>query len=123
MNRWLRLCRRISTNSFTPALNGKVRTADVGLLYDPARRGEAQLCARWKAALERAVPQLQVRRNYPYAGKDDGFMPYLRSRYRPTAYVGIEIEINQAIVIGAPRRFATLRGAIVESLRVVLAPG
>ena len=40
----------ISSHSFTPELHGKVRRADVGLLYDPARRPESELCARWKQA-------------------------------------------------------------------------
>jgi predicted N-formylglutamate amidohydrolase len=110
----------VSSHSFTPELRGKVRAADVGLLYDPARKGEARLCARWKIALSQAFPQLRVRRNYPYDGTDDGFMPYLRRRFRPTAYVGVEIEINQAIVIGAPRRWAALRTAIIASLRAAL---
>jgi len=110
----------ISSHSFTPELKGKVRAADVGLLYDPARTGEARLCARWKVALAQAFPQLRVRRNYPYDGTDDGFMPYLRRRFRPTAYVGVEIEVNQAIVIGAPRRRAALRAALIASLRATL---
>jgi predicted N-formylglutamate amidohydrolase len=112
----------VSAHSFTPELNGKVRTADVGLLYDPARSGEVRLGARWKAAIELTAPPLRVRRNYPYAGKDDGFMPYLRSRYRPAAYIGIEVEINQAIVIGTPRRWSALRSVVIESLRAALAP-
>lgn len=111
----------VSSHSFTPELNGKVRTADVGLLYDPVRPGEVRMCKQWKAALERAVPHPRVRRNYPYAGRDDGFMRYLRSRYLPAAYVGIELEINQAIVVGAPRRWAELRAAVIESLRIALA--
>src|ERR1700746_1311372 len=41
----------ISSHSFTPELDGKVRLADVGLLYHPGRQGEAELCARWKASL------------------------------------------------------------------------
>ena len=59
----------ISSHSFTPELDGKVRRADVGLLYHPGRRGEAELCARWKASLAAFAPELRVRRNYPYAGK------------------------------------------------------
>jgi predicted N-formylglutamate amidohydrolase len=110
----------VSSHSFTPELQGKVRTADVGLLYDPGRPGEARMCERWKAALERAAPGLRVRRNYPYSGKDDGFMPYLRRRYGPAAYIGIEVEINQAIVVAAPRRWAELRAAIIDSLRFAL---
>ena len=111
----------ISSHSFTPVLDGKRRTADVGLLYDPARPGEVRLCERWKAALKDANPRLRVRRNYPYAGKADGFMPHLRGRYRPAQYVGIEIEVNQAIILGAPRRWAALRATIIESLRAALA--
>jgi predicted N-formylglutamate amidohydrolase len=111
----------ISSHSFTPEMNGKVRTADVGLLYDPARRGEVRMCERWKAALERMAPSLRVRRNYPYSGKDDGFIPHLRSRFRPAAYIGIEIEINQAIVVGPRRRWAELRAAVIESFRAALA--
>ena len=42
----------VSSHSFTPRLNGLVRTADVGLLYDPARPGELEFGARWKAAPE-----------------------------------------------------------------------
>jgi predicted N-formylglutamate amidohydrolase len=111
----------VASHSFTPELNGKVRTADVGLLYDPGRTGERRTCALWKAALLDALPHLRVRRNYPYSGKDDGFMPFLRSRFRPSAYIGIEIEINQAIVVGAPRGWAELRSAVIESLRATLA--
>ena len=111
----------VASHSFTPELNGKVRTADVGLLYDPRRAGERRTCAGWKAALHKALPDLRVRRNYPYAGKDDGFMPFLRSRFRPSSYIGIEIEINQAIVVGRPRDWAELRAAVVESLRATVA--
>ena len=110
----------ISSHSFTPRLNGEVRTADVGLLYDPARPGEVSACARWKAALRVTAPTLRVRRNYPYAGKNDGLTAYLRHRYRASTYVGIELEINQAHVIGAPRRWADLRAAIIQSLRIAL---
>ena len=62
----------ISSHSFTPELDGKVRRADVGLLYHPARRGEAELCARWKASLAALAPELRVRRNYPMPAKKTG---------------------------------------------------
>ena len=110
----------ISSHSFTPRLNGEVRTADIGLLYDPARSGEVDACARWKAALRVTAPALRVRRNYPYAGKNDGLTAYLRRRYPASTYVGIELEINQAQVIGARRRWADLRAAIIQSLRIAL---
>jgi predicted N-formylglutamate amidohydrolase len=107
----------LSSHSFTPELNGRVRVADVGLLYDPARQGEAALCARWKASLAAIAPQFRVRRNYPYAGKGDGVTRDLRLRFSRRSYVGIELEVNQQIVLGAGRRWTELRGALIASLR------
>lgn len=111
----------ISSHSFTPVLDGKVRSADVGLLYDPARRAEAELCARWKASLEALAPRLQVRRNYPYAGKGDGLTSHLRQRFTPIAYVGIELEINQRITAAGGRPWTALRSVLIDSLRTACA--
>jgi predicted N-formylglutamate amidohydrolase len=111
----------LSSHSFTPELDGKVRRADVGLLYDPGRRGEAELCARWKEALEVLAPGLRVRRNYPYAGKGDGLTAHLRRSFAAAAYVGIELEVNQRIVLAAGRPWTALRRALVESLRTACA--
>lgn len=111
----------ISSHSFTPKLDGEVRRADVGLLYHPARRGEAALCAHWKAALAVLAPGLRIRRNYPYAGKGDGLTSYLRLRFSPDAYVGIELEVNQSIVCAAGSGWRVLRGMLVDSLRTACA--
>lgn len=107
----------ISSHSFTPVLDGKVRSADVGLLYHPGRRGEVELCARWKSSLEELAPRLRIRRNYPYAGKGDGLTAYLRQRFTAIAYVGIELEINQRIVLAGGRRWTALRSVLIDSLR------
>jgi predicted N-formylglutamate amidohydrolase len=111
----------LSSHSFTPKLDGKVRNADIGLLYDPARPGEADLCEDWKSALKACSPNLRVRRNYPYAGKGDGLTAWFRQRLPPCAYMGIELEINQKHIIRAGRHWAELRKVIVESLRRALA--
>lgn len=111
----------ISSHSFTPVLNGKVRNADVGLLYDPARHDEAMLCTRWKAALAERNPALRVRRNYPYHGKAAGLTSQLRLRFSPKTYLGIELEINQRIVLAAGRRWSALRGVLIQSLRTACA--
>jgi len=111
----------ISSHSFTPEFNGRVRNADVGLLYDPRRRREAALCTRWQAVLAAIAPELRVRRNYPYAGKGDGLASYLRRRFPRGAYIGIELEINQRIVRAGGRRWAALRGALIDSLRTACA--
>ena len=106
----------ISSHSFTPRLYGKVRRADVGLLYHPGRAGEVALAAQWKSTLEEAAPELRVRRNYPYAGKGDGLMSHLRQRFPSAAYVGIELEVNQKFVLAAGPRWKRLRGVLTEAL-------
>jgi predicted N-formylglutamate amidohydrolase len=111
----------ISSHSFTPELDGKLRRADVGLLYHPGRPGEAALCARWKASLAKLAPELRVRRNYPYAGKGDGLTSHLRLCFRSRDYVGIELEVNQAIVLAAGRRWTALRRVLIDSLRLACA--
>jgi predicted N-formylglutamate amidohydrolase len=108
----------ISSHSFTPELHGRVRSADVGLLYDPARRGEVDLCARWQAALADAAPALRVRRNYPYAGKGDGLTSHLRRNFSARTYVGIELEVNQRIVHAAGRHWAQLRRLLTDTLHI-----
>ena len=106
----------ISSHSFTAELDGKVRSADVGLLYDPRRRGEAELCARWKQSLTALTPQFQVRRNYPYAGKADGLTSHLRRSFAPQHYIGIELEINQGLVLAGGGRWKQLRQNLIDSL-------
>jgi predicted N-formylglutamate amidohydrolase len=113
----------ISSHSFTPELNGEVRNADIGLLYDPRRPGEAALCARWQAALKRCAPELKVRRNYPYQGKGDGFASWFRTQFAPDVYVGIELEINQKHVFAGGAPWIALRQQLVSSLREALARG
>lgn len=107
----------LSSHSFTPILDGVVRTADVGLLYDPSRAGEAALCARWKDSLKGRAPHLRVRRNYPYLGKGDGLTSHLRRRYGPKSYLGIELEISQAMVSHPKARWRSVRDLVVESFR------
>lgn len=106
----------ISSHSFTPVLNGEVRNADIGLLYDPSRAGELELCRRWQAALKAIAPGLRVRRNYPYTGKSDGFTAYLRKRFQAQAYAGIELEINQKQVLPANKSWRELRQQLAAAL-------
>ena len=113
----------ISSHSFTPELDGEVRNADIGLLYDPARPGEAALCTRWQAALKRCAPHLSVRRNYPYQGKGDGLASWFRRQLPPDAYIGVELEINQKHVFTGGAAWLALRKLIVASLRDALAAG
>lgn len=110
----------ISSHSFTPKLFGKVRNADIGLLYDPARCGELELAAHWKAELAAQSGRFVIRRNFPYQGKGDGLTRTLRRRFEPSSYVGIELELNQKYS-GLPHAtWRAQRSAIVAALRRAL---
>ncbi|MBK4733591.1 N-formylglutamate amidohydrolase [Noviherbaspirillum pedocola] len=107
----------VSSHSFTPELDGAVRNADIGLLYDPKRHGEAALCRRWREALGLRAPALRVRMNYPYAGSADGFTTWLRRRFGAEQYVGIELEINQKHASMRSGDWPALRAAVIAALR------
>lgn len=86
----------LSLHTFTPILNGEIRTTDVGFLYDPKRTEEKfwvdKMIKSWKAS-----SALKVRLNYPYLGTADGLTTYLRKQF-PIKYSGIEIELNQGLL-------------------------
>ena len=84
----------VSVHSFTPNLNGEERQCDIGLLYDSRKPEEKEFCKRLKYELSQIDNSLNVRFNYPYLGKADGFTTYLRKQF-PKHYLGVELEINQ----------------------------
>jgi len=94
----------LSVHSFTPVLDGKRRDADIGLLYDPSRPLEKEFCRRLAPLIGKEVPGLRIRMNYPYRGTSDGFTTHLRTVFPPEAYLGIEIEANQALLVPGRRR-------------------
>jgi predicted N-formylglutamate amidohydrolase len=106
----------IASHSFTPELNSHVRTADIGLLYDPARPGEVEVSTAWLEALKRADPTLRLRRNYPYLGTSDGVTMALRRKHPPERYVGIELEVNQRYVEAGGPAWPKIRRTLVDTL-------
>lgn len=108
----------LSVHSFTPELDGQVRNADIGLLYDPARARERQFCERWQLALNALRPGLRVRRNYPYRGVSDGLVTYLRRRFGAQTYTGIELEVNQLWPLGEADAWRALRHDLVQAFLV-----
>ncbi|MBC5991672.1 N-formylglutamate amidohydrolase [Pontibacter cellulosilyticus] len=106
----------ISIHSFTPVLNGEVRHGDIGLLYDPKRKGEQQFCKEWRQAINKQSPAFLVRNNYPYLGIADGFPTYLRKRFKADEYMGIELEVNQKFPEGDPKQWQVLKDVLKASL-------
>ena len=105
----------IASHSFTPELNGVTRQADVAWLYDPQRAGEPAFATCWRARLQARRPDLRLRRNYPYQGKDDGLTRQLRHTHPPHRYIGIELEVNQRFVLAGGAPWLALRSALVDA--------
>ncbi len=93
----------VSLHSFTPVLDGHIRNADIGLLYDPRRQAEKCFALLLQHALQPATKR-RIRRNYPYRGAADGLTTALRRSFKPCDYLGLELEINQALLVPVPSR-------------------
>ena len=106
----------IAVHSFTPVLDTTIRNADVGLLYDPRRKTEL----KFACSLQRYIGAkggLRVRRNYPYRGVADGLPTLLRRRFSSKAYLGLELELNQALLA---TRSKVLVAQLLEGIRQAL---
>ena len=110
----------VASHSFTPELHGKVRTADIGMLYDPRRPGEVAFATAWLEALRAKDASLRLRRNYPYLGASDGVCQVMRRRYPPEAYVGIELEVNQRYVEAGGPAWPAIRRILLDTLAEAL---
>jgi len=106
----------VGSHSFTSVLDGRVRDADIGLLYDPGRAKEVALCTHWRDAIRRRAPQWHVRRNYPYAGAGDGLTTELRRRFPPTQYIGVELELNQRHPLTGGSTWKTMQREVAAAL-------
>ncbi|MBI5449776.1 MAG: N-formylglutamate amidohydrolase [Gammaproteobacteria bacterium] len=106
----------LAIHSLTPELDGEVRTADIGLLYDPRRHREREFCHSLRTQLQQALPGLRVRMNYPYRGTADGLTTALRRQHGDRHYAGIEVEINQRLL--DRRDWLALRRQLVAALSI-----
>ena len=85
-----------SVRTFPLRKKGLARRTDVGLLYDPSRSDEVDLCADLVDDMWYRAPMLKVRRNYPRRGPEVGITRQLRSRFAGRDYVGVELWLNRA---------------------------
>ena len=75
----------ISSHSFTPVLDGKVRETEIGLLYDPDRRPERSICDAWLEETDRVPAHAACGRrlrgdragNQPETGRRNGLDAFL----------------------------------------------
>ncbi|MFD2247500.1 N-formylglutamate amidohydrolase [Pontibacter ruber] len=85
----------LAVHTFTPAMDGEVREADIGILFDPDRNWEATLARKLKDYFTEQNPDRKILYNSPYAGTADGFPTYLRKKFTDEQYAGFELEVNQ----------------------------
>jgi predicted N-formylglutamate amidohydrolase len=88
----------ISCHTFTPILGKSERKMDLGVLYDPHRVFEKSIAKTIRQKLK-AETSMCVRCNAPYRGASDGHVTGLRKLFSPDQYVGIELEVNQALYV------------------------
>ncbi|MBC5773100.1 N-formylglutamate amidohydrolase [Pontibacter sp. KCTC 32443] len=85
----------VAVHSFTPAMDGEVRKADIGILFDPERTTEKKLAKKLKTELLYQNHNLKVLYNSPYPGTTDGLPAHLRKIFPDEFYSGFELEVNQ----------------------------
>lgn len=105
----------LGVHTFTPTLKGKVRNAELGLLYDSDREEEKTMANKWYQLLKKHADNWRIRKNYPYRGKADGFTTALRQEF-PENYIGFEIEINQQVALEKPSEVSTLLERTLQQL-------
>jgi predicted N-formylglutamate amidohydrolase len=110
----------LSIHSFTPELNGVVRNADIGVLYDPKRPAEKIMARHLLDAFRANMPHLRHRCNYPYQGISDSLTAELRKKFKDAFYEGIEIEVNQKLAKGPPETWQSFNALFAETVRVAL---
>jgi predicted N-formylglutamate amidohydrolase len=113
----------LAVHTFAPGPLSRRGEVDFGILYDPRRPREKAFAARLRAAVLRRCPELRVRRNRPFLGRNDGLPTALRRRLGGHRYLGIELELSQAIAARPAAEWRALRLRLVEAIAFALAAG
>ena len=87
----------LSIHSFAPVLNGQVCNAGIGLLYDSHRHAEKEVARLWNSLLIHQTAY-RIRMNYPASCISEGFISSLRKQYLEQDYLGLELQVNQALI-------------------------
>lgn len=106
----------ISVHTFSPVLEKKERNFEIGLLNDPKRNLERNICLIWNSLLKEEFPDFCIRMNQPYKGTSDGFTTFLRKMFDEILYLGIELEVNQKLFFEGEKKWISTCSKIGESL-------
>lgn len=109
----------ISVHTFTPVFDEKERHFEIGLLYDPKKTLEKDVCQNWKSILGDIMPEFRIRMNQPYKGISDGFTSFLRKLIDDKLYLGIELEMSQKLFFDNNGKWNQISLKVGESLSVL----
>lgn len=110
----------LSIRSFAAKHRGSPRRSDVGLLYDPAREAELNLCIDWIDEMYEMNHNVRVRRNYPRRGTVDSLTKAMRNVFPAEQYMGVEVWLNRAWVARDVRLRDEALWCLADSLRLTL---
>lgn len=113
---------QLAIHTFTPVMDGNVRKADIGILFDPEQPLEHTLAVQLQQNLLHQNIERKVLFNSPYLGTDDGFPPYLRKKFLKEQYAGFELEINQKFYLdGKAETWDNLMKEITLAIKELIA--
>jgi predicted N-formylglutamate amidohydrolase len=112
----------VAVHSMTGNLHGKNRPMHLALLYDPKHKAERHFANLWIAELRNRFPDFKIARNNPYKGDGEGLTTFFRQKFTETAYVGIELEMNQRFLnsLKTPRQRKEFSESLAASLGLAL---
>ncbi len=108
----------LSIHTFTPELRGEVRNAGIGLLYDPHRHAEKEVIRLWNSLLLHQMAY-RIRMNYPHSYVSEGFINSIRKQYSEKDYLGLELQVNQALLKN-PDAFDEIVRSLSDSLQELM---
>lgn len=88
----------ISIHTFTPILRGLFQNTGIGVLYDSHRHAEKEVARLIHGVLLQETPPYRIRQNHPFSGSNDYVLKHFRSLYSEKEYLGIKMDINQALI-------------------------
>lgn len=110
----------ISIHTFSPILDGFIQNAGIGVLYDSHRHGEKEVARLIHSLLLQETTPYRIRLNYPFSGSKDYILSHFRKQYEQKDYLGIKMEINQAL-LASTENLSALCGSLSHSLYELLA--
>lgn len=91
----------VSIHTFAPKSHGLIYHSGVGILYDSHRHGEKEVARLVHGLLLQETMPYKIRFNYPFSGSKDYVLSHFRKKYDQKEYLGIKLDINQALLIHA----------------------